>query len=117
MVITEAGEEVINYYGISEFPAKGYGERIFNVHDYRSGTDVARFDVRRENRPGEGYWFHFIIILGLIGLEEINRMAEIFGRKEPRRNGMAEFKTRQGANPNTGREKREHSSQTECKSP
>jgi len=82
MLLTEAGEEGINYYGISEFPAKGYGERIFNVHDYRSGTDVARFDVRRENRPGEGYWFQFHYHLRHDGYEEHYPIGEVFWAKD-----------------------------------
>lgn len=55
----EAGEEVAPYYAISEKPAKGYGERIFNVTDGRTGDDIAKFHVRRDNRPLDGYYFNF----------------------------------------------------------
>lgn len=47
------------YFAISEKPSSGLGERIFHVHDNRANQDVARFHVRREHRPQEGYWFTF----------------------------------------------------------
>src|SRR5699024_3932117 len=82
MLLTEAGEEGINYYGISEFRAKGYGERIFNVHDYRSGTDVARFDVRRETRPGGGCWSRFQFQLRADGYDDDCPSGELFRAKD-----------------------------------
>ncbi len=37
----------------------GYGEKIFDL--YHEGKDeiIAKFHVRRDNRPLEGYWFNF----------------------------------------------------------
>lgn len=81
MILADAGEEEVNYYGISELPSKGYGERIFNIHDYRARKDVARFDVRRENRPGEGYWFNFHYHLSNDGFEEHHQIGEIYWDK------------------------------------
>lgn len=81
MILVDAGEEEINYYGISELPSKGYGERIFSVHDYRARRDVARFDVRRENRPGEGYWFNFHYHLGKDGFEAHHQIGDIYWDK------------------------------------
>jgi len=37
----------------------GYGERIFDVYDEQSKQLIAKFHVRRENRPKQGYWFNF----------------------------------------------------------
>lgn len=81
MILTDAGEQAVNYYGISELPSKGYGERIFNIHDYHARQDVARFDVRRENRPGEGYWFNFHYHLGKDKFEEHYQIGEIYWDK------------------------------------
>ncbi|PXW92188.1 YpjP-like protein [Streptohalobacillus salinus] len=37
----------------------GYGERIFDIYDEQSEQLIAKFHVRRDNRPKEGYWFNF----------------------------------------------------------
>lgn len=58
-ILVEAGEDELAYYGITEQPTAGDGERIFNVHDYHTQKDIAKFHVRRDNRPMEGYWFNF----------------------------------------------------------
>src|SRR5699024_7191724 len=55
----EAGEEMAPYYSITENPAEGYGERIFNVMDLRTEEDIAKFHVRRDNRPLDGHYFNF----------------------------------------------------------
>jgi hypothetical protein len=80
-ILTDVGDEAVNYYGISELPSKGYGERIFNIHDYDNHKDIARFDVRRENRPGEGYWFNFHFHLSKDGFEEHHPIGEIYWDK------------------------------------
>jgi len=58
-LIEEADGTAHSYYEITENPTRGYGERIFHVYDGRTNEYIARFDVRRENRPQEGYYFHF----------------------------------------------------------
>ncbi|MRG86640.1 YpjP family protein [Salinibacillus xinjiangensis] len=58
-IITEMGEEDAHYFGITEETTAGYGERIFDLYDVRTNQDIARFHVRRENRPQEGFWFNF----------------------------------------------------------
>lgn len=62
-VITELSyhyqnEELVNL-AITEHPAGGIGERIFNIIDKSSGKDLLRFHVRRDKLPLEGYWFNF----------------------------------------------------------
>ncbi|MFD2752021.1 YpjP family protein [Virgibacillus siamensis] len=59
MILAEAGKDNLPYIGITEYPSSGFGEKIFNVYDNRTGKDIARFHVRRDNRPLEGYWFNF----------------------------------------------------------
>lgn len=58
VMFKEAGDS-IKYYEITENPATGYGERIFNVYDHHSEKVIAKFHVRRDHRPLEGYWFNF----------------------------------------------------------
>ncbi|KGX91312.1 hypothetical protein N781_04395 [Pontibacillus halophilus JSM 076056 = DSM 19796] len=55
----ELGEDRTRYLEVAETPSAGYGERIFNVQDGRTEEVLAKFHVRRDNRPGEGYWFNF----------------------------------------------------------
>lgn len=80
-ILAEAGEDQINYYGISEQPSSGYGEKIFNIYDYKTKTDIARFDVRRDNRPGEGYWFNFHYHLSGDNFVEHHQIGEIYWNK------------------------------------
>lgn len=81
MILADAGEDQINYYALSEEATPGYGEKIFNIHDFRTKTDVARFDVRRVNRPGEGYWFNFHYHLSQDGFEEHHDIGEVYWNK------------------------------------
>lgn len=77
----EAGEDEIPYYGITEDPSDGYGERIFNVYDVRTHRDIARFHVRRDNRPLEGYWFNFHYHLSKDNFEKHHVIGEIYWDK------------------------------------
>lgn len=69
------------YYGITAGPTKGYGERIFNVYDYRTDKEVAQFHVRRENRPLEGYYFNFHYHLSDDHFEEHHHIGDIYWDK------------------------------------
>lgn len=80
-VFTEAGEASLPYYAITEQPAEGTGERIFHVHDFHNNKDVARFDVRRDNRPQEGYWFNFHYHLSTDNFESHHEIGEIYWNK------------------------------------
>ncbi len=44
---------------ISERPSGNYGEKIFNISNNETGTDLIRFHVRTEKRPQEGYYYNF----------------------------------------------------------
>lgn len=81
MILAEAGEQESIYFGITEEPTSGYGEKIFNIYDYRTHKDIARFDVRRENRPLEGYWFNFHYHLDKDNFEKHYELGEIFWDK------------------------------------
>nr|WP_090888844.1 YpjP family protein [Evansella caseinilytica] len=81
MLLLEAGEEEFQYYGISQQPAQGYGERIFSLYDHRSQEEIARFDVRRDNRPRDGYWFHFHYHLSADNFEEHYQIGDVYWDK------------------------------------
>ncbi|SDL91858.1 YpjP family protein [Sediminibacillus halophilus] len=80
-ILLDAGEEKIPYFVITEQPGSGYGERIFNIHDQKTGKDVAKFHVRRDNRPGEGYWFNFHYHVNRDGFEGHYTIGEIYWDK------------------------------------
>jgi hypothetical protein len=44
---------------ITESPGKGQSEKIFNIKNIHTNTDVLRFHVRRDNPPQAGFWFNF----------------------------------------------------------
>lgn len=80
-VIDQADEDELRYYAITEEPARGFGERIFNVYDKRNQSDIVRFHVRRENRPLEGYWFNFHYHLSDDQFETHHNIGEIYWDK------------------------------------
>lgn len=51
-------EDLLNL-AITETPGKGQSEKIFNIKNSETNTDVLRFHVRRDNPPQAGYWFNF----------------------------------------------------------
>lgn len=81
MIFREAGEEQLAYFDITENPATGYGERIFNVYDHDTKKDIAKFHVRRDHRPLEGYWFNFHYHLSHDGFEKHHDIGEIYWDK------------------------------------
>lgn len=51
--------ENLKNLAITEQPGGGQSEKIFNVKNSLTGSDILRFHVRRDNPPQEGYWFNF----------------------------------------------------------
>lgn len=80
-VLAESDEDALPYYGITEEPTRGLGEKIFHVYNYQTNQDVARFHVRRDNRPLEGYWFNFHYHLSDDNFEEHHELGEIYWDK------------------------------------
>ncbi|QKY71753.1 hypothetical protein Len3610_15470 [Lentibacillus sp. CBA3610] len=80
-ILKETATEDFQYYSITEQPSQGFGERIFNIYDERNGKDIARFDVRREKRPAEGYWFNFHYHVSSDGFEKHHDIGEIYWDK------------------------------------
>ncbi|MGP4107867.1 YpjP family protein [Virgibacillus sp. L01] len=81
MILADAGEDEVPYYNITEQPSQGLGEKIFNIYDNRTKKDIARFHVRRDNRPLEGYWFNFHYHLSTDGFENHHEIGEIYWDK------------------------------------
>lgn len=79
--LTDSDEGELPYYGITEHPAGGIGEKIFHVYDVRTNQDLARFHVRRDNRPQEGYWFNFHYHLSKDNFETHHEIGEIYWDK------------------------------------
>ncbi|TMW70481.1 hypothetical protein FGB90_17500 [Alteribacter natronophilus] len=80
-IIEEAGEDRYSGFTVSEEPSAGYGERIFNIHDTETDEDVAKFHVRRDNRPRDGYWFNFHYHLSRDNFEEHHQLGEVYWDK------------------------------------
>lgn len=80
-VLTDSDDDVLPYYGITEEPTGGLGEKIFHVYNHQTNEDIARFHVRRDNRPLEGYWFNFHYHLSDDDFEEHHELGEIYWDK------------------------------------
>lgn len=57
--IAECPDEELPYIAITENPASGLGEKIFNIYNNRTRENLILFHVRRENLPQDGHWFNF----------------------------------------------------------
>ncbi|MEH7273892.1 YpjP family protein [Neobacillus vireti] len=51
-------EDLLNLT-ITESPGKGQSEKIFNIKNSGTNSDILRFHVRRDNPPQAGHWFNF----------------------------------------------------------
>ncbi|MBD8007101.1 YpjP family protein [Bacillus norwichensis] len=80
-LLIEAGSHETAHFQITDQPSSGYGERIFHVYDVRNEKDVARFHVRRDKRPLEGYWFNFHYHLSKDNFEKHHEIGEIYWSK------------------------------------
>ncbi|ARI76623.1 YpjP family protein [Halobacillus mangrovi] len=81
MILEEVGEEELPYYEITEELTPGYGEKIFNLYNYKTGEELAKFHVRRDKRPGEGYWFNFHYHLNDDDFVKHHSIGEIYWEK------------------------------------
>ena len=57
--INECPDAELPYIAITENPASGLGERIFNIYNNKTKENLILFHVRRENIPQDGHWFNF----------------------------------------------------------
>lgn len=83
-ILDGTGTEGVKHYYVTKQTCSGLGERIFNIYDDRSDKAVARFDIRRENRPMEGYWFNFHYHVKGDGFTEHHTIGNIYwGKNKP----------------------------------
>ncbi|WP_026688827.1 YpjP family protein [Alteribacter aurantiacus] len=80
-IVEQAEDNRYQNFVVAEEPAAGYGERIFNIYDSEANEDVAKFHVRRDNRPKNGYWFNFHYHLSSDGFEEHHELGEVYWDK------------------------------------
>lgn len=66
---------------IVESQVSGYGEKVFDLYDEDQEQIIAKFHVRRENRPLDGYWFNFHYHLVEDGFEAHYGIAEVYWSK------------------------------------
>lgn len=81
-ILEELEEDELPYIKISEKQYAGYGEKIFNLYDERTNQDIARFDVRRDIRPQEGYWFNFHYHVKQDDYQSHHALGEIYWSKD-----------------------------------
>lgn len=83
-IFDKLGEEQSQYLVISEEPASGYGERIFNLYDQSKKENVAKFHVTRVKKPQDGHFFQFHYHLAEDQYEEHYPIAEVhWGKNTP----------------------------------
>ena len=58
-LMTLKDDEAYQDLVISKQPTPGKSEKIFHVYNRKTGEDVLRFHVRRDQPPQQGYWFNF----------------------------------------------------------
>ncbi|WP_416148679.1 YpjP family protein [Salipaludibacillus sp. HK11] len=80
-ILDDIDEEEFPYLKINEQKTSVNGEKIFNIYDNQSKQDVARFHVRRDLRPKEGYWFNFHYHLRDDNYEEHHSIGDIYWDK------------------------------------
>ncbi|WP_155922292.1 YpjP family protein [Bacillus sp. EB01] len=74
-------EEDLTGLAISEQPGAGLSEKIFHIKDVRTGKDVIRFHVRRDNPPQAGYWFNFHYHTAHDSFQEHHELGSIYWDK------------------------------------
>ncbi|WP_107926969.1 YpjP family protein [Lysinibacillus parviboronicapiens] len=59
MTVASLDDGSLASLAITERPSGNYGEKIFNITNSQTGSDLIRFHVRTEKRPQEGYYYNF----------------------------------------------------------
>lgn len=80
-VLSDLDQADVKYIEIVENTNPGYGEKIFDLYDMRDGKALAKFHVRRENRPLDGYWFNFHYHEQLDNYETHHTIGEVYWSK------------------------------------
>lgn len=78
-ILYDIGKKEAEYFGITT--SSHAGEKIFEVFDERTNEEIARFDVRRDNRPKDGYWFNFHYHLCNDNFEKHHHIGDLYWDK------------------------------------
>ncbi|RYG73353.1 hypothetical protein EU245_06585 [Lentibacillus lipolyticus] len=78
LILANVDPADVSYVSIAGEPADGTGERIFNICDERTDKVVAKFHVRRDLRPQEGYWFNFHYHVRSDGFQNHHDIGEVY---------------------------------------
>lgn len=81
MVLSNSGQDQTPHVEIIEDSSYGYGEKIFDLYDVRNNQTIAKFHVRRDNRPQDGYWFNFHYHVPVDNYETHHTIGEIYWSK------------------------------------
>lgn len=80
-ILVKMDYENLTYVELIETATPGYGENIFDLYDVINDQVVAKFHVRRDNRPQEGYWFNFHYHEALDNFEVHHEIGEVYWSK------------------------------------
>lgn len=79
---TKFDVEDFRFFRFTDDPTGGVGEKILHVYDERSGEDIIRLHVRRDQPPRQGYWFNFHYHLKEDNYQQHFTLASIFWDKD-----------------------------------
>ncbi|KSU71258.1 YpjP family protein [Bacillus altitudinis] len=66
---------------LTDQPSSGNGEKIFHIYNRKTGEDLLRFHVRRDQRPHSGYWFNFHYHTAEDGFQTHHELGNIYWDK------------------------------------
>lgn len=66
---------------LTDQPSSGNGEKIFHIYNRKTGEDLLRFHVRRDQPPHSGYWFNFHYHTAEDGFQTHHELGNIYWDK------------------------------------
>lgn len=67
---------------VTNHPSSGRGEKILHVFSQKTGEDIIRFHVRRDQPPKQGHWFNFHYHIASDNYEHHYPLATIYWGKD-----------------------------------
>lgn len=66
---------------LTDQPSSGNGEKIFHIYNRKTGEDLLRFHVRRDQPPHSGHWFNFHYHTAEDGFQTHHELGNIYWDK------------------------------------
>ncbi|MEC3609091.1 YpjP family protein [Bacillus glycinifermentans] len=88
-LMTLKDDEAYQDLVISKTPTPGKSEKIFHVYNRKTGEDVLRFHVRRDQPPQQGYWFNFHYHSAEDGFQKHHNLGSIYWDRNTPPNWMS----------------------------